>query len=662
MLILPSTKQSKSKKEVIYIAEIAPLNDIFSLDPRIFKQPPDPYLHTLQRESHLLASGTQTSSNIQSANIQNTCNQHTTLATVNPSLLTNTSNMSHQNLAQQGTSTPTQSMPDPFGGITNAEIDAFMNENPDIFGDTSMVDDAMASYDSGAADSTDFDFDFESGIADIPQVPAPAPMAPLLPPNTKGPYFDPGNGWHVKSTLAGMTPLPPPTDANFTGPFYDPETGWFYKMMFPPGAQPMAPMPFAMPQAGFTPMSGSAFSSAVPSGIASPVPMLKPPTAPMLMTPKPQTSSKPKRKPKYGPAAYLAKNQNISGSNPPRAVSVSEATFTTAAKQRAARESPAPPAARSKQPSIVQVCVCSSSSNKLDAKVKRPKNAFILYRTAQKNAIMKQSGNNSNQNVSSIAGVMWKNESAEVKAHFTALAKREAAKHARENPGYKYQPGMVRRAKFGSASCTCGAFQVNMAALKARRASKAVGFEGEDGNGSDSEGEEDEIVVGRNSSGAYVPPASSRTRKQPPHMALPSHFPQAGNYGYLPASDVQGSVQTATSNNKRKRGPVEEVEDSDPTLTKRLRGALQNVNYAEASETEIEGDLFVGSPSAPLHSPPAQNIRAQSKARNSHPEMDHASFLDQPNSPDWNELFGESVQDLSPTHGYGLRSRRTPPF
>lgn len=68
--------------------------------------------------------------------------------------------------------------------------------------------------------------------------------------------------------------------------------------------------------------------------------------------------------------------------------------------------------------------------------VKRPLNAFMLYRKDKQGEIPTAN----HQSVSRIIGAMWKNESADTKARYNALAQQEREKHRLAYPGYKYSP------------------------------------------------------------------------------------------------------------------------------------------------------------------------------------------------------------------------------
>jgi hypothetical protein len=77
-----------------------------------------------------------------------------------------------------------------------------------------------------------------------------------------------------------------------------------------------------------------------------------------------------------------------------------------------------------------------SPSPGLREQVKRPLNAFMLYRKDKQAEIP----TSNHQSVSRIIGAMWKNESADTKAKYNSLAQQEREKHRLAYPGYKYSP------------------------------------------------------------------------------------------------------------------------------------------------------------------------------------------------------------------------------
>lgn len=77
-----------------------------------------------------------------------------------------------------------------------------------------------------------------------------------------------------------------------------------------------------------------------------------------------------------------------------------------------------------------------SPSPSIREQVKRPLNAFMLYRKDKQAEIP----TSNHQSVSRIIGAMWKNESADIKAKYNTLAQKERENHRRAYPGYKYSP------------------------------------------------------------------------------------------------------------------------------------------------------------------------------------------------------------------------------
>src|SRR5271169_2914469 len=77
-----------------------------------------------------------------------------------------------------------------------------------------------------------------------------------------------------------------------------------------------------------------------------------------------------------------------------------------------------------------------SPSPGLREQVKRPLNAFMLYRKDKQAEIP----TTNHQSVSRIIGAMWKSESAETKARYNTLAQKERELHRLNYPGYKYSP------------------------------------------------------------------------------------------------------------------------------------------------------------------------------------------------------------------------------
>jgi len=81
-------------------------------------------------------------------------------------------------------------------------------------------------------------------------------------------------------------------------------------------------------------------------------------------------------------------------------------------------------------------CTDRSPSPGIRDQVKRPLNAFMLYRKDKQAEIP----TSNHQSVSRIIGAMWKSESGETKAKYNALAQKERELHRLNYPGYKYSP------------------------------------------------------------------------------------------------------------------------------------------------------------------------------------------------------------------------------
>ncbi|KAJ6786876.1 hypothetical protein PWT90_00017 [Aphanocladium album] len=83
-------------------------------------------------------------------------------------------------------------------------------------------------------------------------------------------------------------------------------------------------------------------------------------------------------------------------------------------------------------------------------KVKRPLNAFMLYRKAYQDVAKTQCSRNNHQQVSTICGSSWNGwEPPGVIAHFKQLASIEKQLHEKAFPAYKYDPVQAKKSKDG---------------------------------------------------------------------------------------------------------------------------------------------------------------------------------------------------------------------
>lgn len=415
-------------------------------------------------------------------------------------------------------------------------------------------------------DPDDFGFGFDAG-QELGNMTATNVITPMQMPRPQMPPMIAVPPTPTSSVLPTPPPMPPNMQPNMVmGPSWNPLVGWYYPVM-PQNSVPMASIP-PMPQIpyaqeGFTPApTVGAHASAGP--VRSSIPT-------NARLPRAVEKSKRDRKRKYGPAAYLEERARQSTFTP-RALSSSDVEYTSKAKQRADREyakqNPTKLIGASRkrnQPTIVQACVCT---DKKANKVKRPKNAFILYRSANADRIMRDSNEKNFQTVSKIAAQMWREESQAVKDRFFQMQADEAARHKEMYPDYHYEPGLEHKHRFGSKSCVCGAYQANMKANAAY------------------EDDDDADVIETTAEDPYA--IFSQPTGFTPAPAPLSSFPVSAGFGFQPNHQAQTGFNC---NTKRHRDDTADATAEAP-ISKRLRSSRSppNVSYVEREEIDIFHD------------------------------------------------------------------------
>ncbi|KAF4462912.1 mating type 1-2 [Fusarium albosuccineum] len=88
-----------------------------------------------------------------------------------------------------------------------------------------------------------------------------------------------------------------------------------------------------------------------------------------------------------------------------------------------------------------------TSRNKKAGQIKRPMNAFMLYRKAYQEVAKTQCAQNNHQHVSKVCGAGWPLEPPLVKQMFDEWAKIERMNHQHAHPGYKFTPSKPRKAR-----------------------------------------------------------------------------------------------------------------------------------------------------------------------------------------------------------------------
>ncbi|KAI9697306.1 MAG: hypothetical protein M1836_004870 [Candelina mexicana] len=101
------------------------------------------------------------------------------------------------------------------------------------------------------------------------------------------------------------------------------------------------------------------------------------------------------------------------------------------------------PISSRKADSASQVCLCQP-----EPKVRRPRNAFILYRQHYQASVVAQNPGLANPEISKIIGEQWRQQSGETKNEWKVLAEEEKLRHQQQYPDYRYQP---RRSGRGSS-------------------------------------------------------------------------------------------------------------------------------------------------------------------------------------------------------------------
>ncbi|MGI4872435.1 MAG: HMG-box domain-containing protein [Janthinobacterium lividum] len=468
-----------------------------------------------------------------------------------------------------------------------------------------------------------------------------------------------------------LPPMQMPTQApqmTDLGPSYDPRIGWYYPAQAPK-SYPPPPPPTSAPYQALSVNEGY-----IP--IAPPVQMMHP-TQPQMVSQNgyyPKQSNK--RKEYFGPAAHEpSKRQKRKAvddfssdeDEPPRQT-------TRKVKNPKTRKAPKDPKStklpvdgvrqRGKPPSIEMACVCTTGYKKTTA-IKRPKNAFIIFRMQQQKNISRElwsdpskrrnkAGGVSHDVISIEAGARWKAMTREEKEPFYDMAAAEAKKHRELYPDYRYVPGAKGRSPhFGTSSCGCGAYQKNLAKLRR---------EGGSPNTSDdaAESELEEVE-------AYVPPRSRPAYQAPAaQMYAPTQqFPKAmPDFGFsTPAQQAEAAKAFAALTAKRTAAAAFPADNDAPT--RRSARSHAQVSYTEPADNvdEEQEDTFEAEltaqlsealnapsptmegktkrrPSAiftPLNSPPALNTRSRSKGSLDLPTVPEDQIL---STEDYEDLFG----------------------
>ena len=102
-------------------------------------------------------------------------------------------------------------------------------------------------------------------------------------------------------------------------------------------------------------------------------------------------------------------------------------------------------------------------------KIKRPMNAFMLYRKAYQNLAKRLCAHNNHQLVSQVCGDRWKIEPEDVREQFKEWATIERSNHQEAHPEYKFAPAKPRPKVGESTSTTFASKESTLAAAGSSR-------------------------------------------------------------------------------------------------------------------------------------------------------------------------------------------------
>ncbi|GAB1743549.1 hypothetical protein NU219Hw_g479t1 [Hortaea werneckii] len=408
----------------------------------------------------------------------------------------------------------------------------------------------------------------------------------------------------VDASAMLTTPLQQPTSAPAAQAhqaLYHPEIGWYY-----PAAAPVAAHPLAQAEQ--------------PRGT--------------------------KRKVYFGPAAFEAASK--------RAKSSSSTADQKADKPKKIKK-PRNARGRDKYPSIEMPCVCGTTGPKKQPP--RPRNAFIIFRSQNAKIISRDIGTTSHPIVSKEAGARWKALGTDGQARYKEMAEREKVEHARIYPDYKYKPNRTKgghqiSARFGDPTCSCGAYQKNVAKWKAETG-ESPRFESSDGSEDGNEESEepetlDEYVPPKSATNTYQAPLAQMTA---PVAPLPDVMPDYGfatqtqqdsaaaMFAQMQATQQAASAPQTIRRSMRNQVPVSYAEPSMDDFESYIASSMEPAETFTAPSPEMEGRAKrrPSSIMTPLNSPPSHNTRSRSRASIDLPTIEEGN-----SALNFDDLFGEN--------------------
>ncbi|KAI0484784.1 hypothetical protein GGR56DRAFT_42875 [Xylariaceae sp. FL0804] len=177
-----------------------------------------------------------------------------------------------------------------------------------------------------------------------------------------------------------------------------------------------------------------------------------------------------------------------------------------------------------------------------DGKVKRPMNAFMLYRKAYQNRTKEWKKHDNHQVISQVCGVSWNMEAQQLRDDFDRWARVERDNHKAAFPDYKFAP---TKSKASAGKAKGGANNNN---ITSGGGNKKAGSRG--AHNGDSDDEPEDILEGYNHLDFSAPPSRNASRGDyldPDAEYLPPGMRASAPYGYPQHSPSPGLQQHGLS-------------------------------------------------------------------------------------------------------------------
>lgn len=414
----------------------------------------------------------------------------------------------------------------------------------------------------------------------------------------------------VHPSPATVFPTPP------AGYAYHPQVGWYMPVPAPTGFSGAAP--FGMPPQFPGPPMPVPIQAALPQ-----VPAFN--VAPAKQAPQKLESFRPTRgtKRKYGPAVYLeeqTKRRAMGDDGAPRPVSrdyeyghKSANASQSGASQVKQNSGRGGGVMKELKNATVQRCRCAPAMAQAETHVRRPRNAFMVFRndfSAQWSVPKGQKRGNDNKNISIEAGKVWRSLGEKGQAPYKKRAAEEAAKHKQHHPDYTYTPMKGIQAKFGQPSCTCGAYKANMTEYERQKTGGAT------------PPNKFRVLGDADGDDVYVAPRT-RSSSRNESIQVPTAQMVAPTFGSdMPDFDFDWQGLQSFDNDRED----EETEQLPVKKRRSTRNSSKSVHYADATDDDEDEDKETPASTSRKHRPPPISTSRKSSTSSQISELNSADF------------------------------------